>query len=132
MTDWMPILFWPIFLPLAGALLVLAMPKRVPFGSEALALLAALGNLVLAGYLFGESVSCSFAWCAGLEFRLRLYSFSAFLLLAVAVFSFLPTLPAVWLGGLLAHTLVVPFVALSWTVTYYRLRDAQRAVELPA
>ena len=22
MTDWMPILFWPIFLPLAGALLL--------------------------------------------------------------------------------------------------------------
>ena len=86
------ILFWPIFLPLAGALLVLATPRRVPYLREALALLAALGNLVLAGNLFGESVSCSFAWCAGLEFTLRLYRFSAFFLLAVAFFAFLVTL----------------------------------------
>ncbi|MGD0999678.1 MAG: proton-conducting transporter membrane subunit [Candidatus Brocadiia bacterium] len=92
MTDWMPILFWPIFLPLAGALLVLAMPKRVPYLREAVALLAALGNLVLACDLFGETVSCSFAWCAGLTFTLRLYRFSAFFLLAVAFFSFLVTL----------------------------------------
>jgi NADH-quinone oxidoreductase subunit L len=92
MTDWVPILFWPIFLPLAGALLVLAMPKRVPYLREAFALLAALGSLVLAGYLFNESISCSFAWCAGLEFTLRLYRFSAFFLLAVAGFGFLITL----------------------------------------
>ena len=92
MTDWMPILFWPIFLPLIGALLVLVMPKRVPYGREAIAVLAALGSLVLAGYLFNETLSCSFAWCAGLEFTLRLYRFSAFFLLAVAGFSFLVTL----------------------------------------
>jgi NADH-quinone oxidoreductase subunit L len=93
MTDWVPILFWPIFLPLAGALLVLAMPRRVPYLREAVALLAALGNLVLAGDLFGENITpYPFAWCAGLEFRLRLYPFSAFFLLAVAVFAFLTTL----------------------------------------
>jgi NADH-quinone oxidoreductase subunit L len=92
MNDWIPILFWPILLPLACALAVLAMPKRVPHLREGFAMLGALGNLVLAVYLFGENISCSLAWCAGLEFTLRLYPFSAFFLLAVAAFAFLTTL----------------------------------------
>ncbi len=92
MTDWIPLLFWPIFLPLAGALLVLAMPKRIPYLREGFALLAALGNLILAGYLFNESLFCHFAWCANLEFTLRLYRFTSFFLLAVAGFGFLVTL----------------------------------------
>jgi hypothetical protein len=40
----------------------------------------------------------------------------------ISVFSFLPTFAAVWIGGLVAHCLVVPFVALAWTVTYFELR----------
>jgi NADH-quinone oxidoreductase subunit L len=90
--TWVPLLFWPIVVPLCGALLVLAAPRRVPYLREALALLAALANLVLAGGLFRENLSCSFAWCARFEFTLRLYPFSAFFLVAAAGFGFLVTL----------------------------------------
>ena len=92
MNEWIPILFWPIFLPLAGALLVLAAPRRVPYLREEIALLAALGNLALAGCLFNDTSIRSFAWCAGLQFTLRLYHFSAFFLLAVGFFGFVVTL----------------------------------------
>jgi hypothetical protein len=40
----------------------------------------------------------------------------------ITLFSFLPNFAAVWLGGLVAHCIVVPFTALAWTVTYFELR----------
>jgi hypothetical protein len=40
----------------------------------------------------------------------------------ITVFSFLPSFVAVWVGGLVAHCVVVPFVALAWTATYFELR----------
>lgn len=39
----------------------------------------------------------------------------------VAAFSFLPDFAANWAGGTIADSLVAPFVALSWTVMYFRL-----------
>lgn len=39
----------------------------------------------------------------------------------VSVFSFLPAFAANWAGGTIADSLVTPFVALSWTVMYFRL-----------
>lgn len=39
----------------------------------------------------------------------------------VMSFSFLPDFAANWAGGTIADSLVAPFVALSWTVMYFRL-----------
>jgi hypothetical protein len=44
-----------------------------------------------------------------------------------ALLSWLPDFFALWLGNLLAHSLVAPFVVLAWTVGYYRLVGAGRA-----
>jgi hypothetical protein len=50
----------------------------------------------------------------------------------ISVFSFLPAFAAVWIGGLVAHCLVVPFVALSWTVTYFELRRRETPLRMAA
>jgi hypothetical protein len=42
--------------------------------------------------------------------------------IAIAVFAFLPDFLQTWIGGLVANSLVAPFVALAWTVMYFRLR----------
>lgn len=47
----------------------------------------------------------------------------------VAVFTPLPLFVQNWIGGLVADALTAPFVALAWTVTYYRLRGADEAGE---
>ena len=39
----------------------------------------------------------------------------------IAIFSFLPDFLTTWIGGVIADSLVTPFLALAWTVTYYRL-----------
>ncbi len=43
----------------------------------------------------------------------------------VSAFSFLPDFVANWAGGTLADSFVAPFVALSWTVMYFRLSEKQ-------
>ena len=45
----------------------------------------------------------------------------------VAIFGFLPNFAAVWVGSLVAHCLVVPFVALAWTVDLLRAALARAA-----
>ncbi len=40
----------------------------------------------------------------------------------VGVFAFLPDFLQNWIGGLVANSLVTPFVALSWTLMYFHLR----------
>jgi len=40
----------------------------------------------------------------------------------VGVFAFLPDFLRNWIGGLVANSLVTPFVALSWTLMYFHLR----------
>ena len=41
----------------------------------------------------------------------------------IALTSFLPRFGAIWLGSLLAHSIVVPFSVLPWTLSYYRLLE---------
>lgn len=45
----------------------------------------------------------------------------------IRVFAFLPAFVATWAGGLLADSLVTPFVALSWTVMYFQLSKESKA-----
>jgi hypothetical protein len=44
-------------------------------------------------------------------------------ILFAGVFAFFPNFLRNWIGGLVANSLVTPFVALSWTLMYFHLRD---------
>lgn len=50
----------------------------------------------------------------------------------VGVFAFLPDFLQNWIGGLIANSLVTPFVALSWTLMYFHLRGNSSAPEQAA
>ena len=83
----MNILLVPILLPVIAAALVALVPARARFVKEALALGAVTLNMVLAIVLFRSSGTLSLPWLGTLaEFSLRLYHFSAFILLATAGF----------------------------------------------
>jgi hypothetical protein len=43
-------------------------------------------------------------------------------ILFLGIFAFLPDFLQNWLGGLVANSLVTPFLALSWTLLYFHLR----------
>jgi len=48
----------------------------------------------------------------------------------VGVFAFLPDFLRNWIGGLVANSLVTPFVALAWTLMYFHLRgDASASAQ---
>jgi len=84
------ILHLPILIPLAAGIAILAIPGKLKRAKEAAALLAALANLIVTAMLFGKDLSCSLPWAGfGISFSLRLYSFSAFTILATASFGFL-------------------------------------------
>jgi formate hydrogenlyase subunit 3/multisubunit Na+/H+ antiporter MnhD subunit len=90
MTD--KILILPIIIPLAAGILALVMPRVLREWKEAVANLATLANLLLAIALFKSSLAYTLPWLGfGLEFSLRLYHFSAFIILATAAFGFLIT-----------------------------------------
>lgn len=91
MTGKILLLF--IFIPVAAG--VLALPIRRPFGrlKEVLSLVATAATLALAAALFKTGLVFSRPWAGpGFEFSLRLYHFSAFILLAASAFGFLVTL----------------------------------------
>ncbi|MBA2461160.1 MAG: glycerophosphoryl diester phosphodiesterase membrane domain-containing protein [Actinobacteria bacterium] len=52
--------------------------------------------------------------------------------LFIGVFAFLPNFLQNWIGGLVANSLVTPFVALSWTLMYFHLRGGAPVTVLPA
>jgi hypothetical protein len=50
----------------------------------------------------------------------------------VSLFVFLPDFFQTWLGGLVANSLVAPFVVLAWTLVYFHLRGEPPAPEAAA
>jgi NADH-quinone oxidoreductase subunit L len=83
----------PVLLPFIAAAAVAATPNKYKGAKELLALLATAANFLAAVFLFGKEASLVAPWAGlGLEFSLRLYHFSAFIILAVAGFGFLITL----------------------------------------
>lgn len=80
------ILILPIIIPLFCGILIFFTPKRL---STVLAFLATLATLLLTATLFKNNLSFSVAWIGPLEFGLRLYHFSAFIILASSSFGFL-------------------------------------------
>jgi formate hydrogenlyase subunit 3/multisubunit Na+/H+ antiporter MnhD subunit len=92
-----PMLLLTVAIPLVAGVLVLAARGRLSRAGWGLALLAALGSLALAIVLFqgcqagtigpGGELRYTASWAGfGMEFSLRLYQFSAFILLAAAGF----------------------------------------------
>lgn len=47
----------------------------------------------------------------------------------ISITSFLPRFLGVWLGAFLAHSIVVPFSVLPWTLAYYRLLEEPAPVK---
>ena len=50
---------------------------------------------------------------------------------ATEIFAFLPNFLQAWVGGTIASSLTAPFVALSWTVMYFRLSGVREPAEQP-
>jgi len=88
MTD--SYILLPIVIPFVAGLLVLLIGQQIKSVKEAIALLATAATLGLTVSLFGENISLSIPWTGfGIDFALRLYHFSAFILVAASAFSFL-------------------------------------------
>ena len=49
-------------------------------------------------------------------------------LLFISVFAFLPAFFQNWVGGVVANSLITPFLALAWTLMYFHLREMAPAV----
>ncbi|MCX5666052.1 MAG: NADH-quinone oxidoreductase subunit L [Candidatus Omnitrophica bacterium] len=104
------IMLLPILIPIAGAIAVFLQNRGQrpisththiihgnralsPILKEAIVLLAVLANLFIAVKLFGKNINYSVPWAGfGLEFVLRNYHFSSFIMSAVAIFGLLVTL----------------------------------------
>ena len=80
-----------LIVPLAAGILALLIPKKVRGLTEVIVLAATGLNLLLAAVFFKSNLTYSCPWvpAIGLDFSLRLYHFSAFIILATAVFGFL-------------------------------------------
>jgi formate hydrogenlyase subunit 3/multisubunit Na+/H+ antiporter MnhD subunit len=86
-------LLWTILLPTLSAVALILIPKTVKYAREALALVSAAVSLTLGFALFAVK---DLVWTAnwlgsGIKMELRLYQFSAFILLGLAGFLFLIT-----------------------------------------
>jgi formate hydrogenlyase subunit 3/multisubunit Na+/H+ antiporter MnhD subunit len=82
-------LFLPFLIPLSASLVVLLV-SRARYLKEGVVLLSTLANLLVCVFLFNKNMHFSAPWFGGgFDFSLRLYSFSAFIILAVSFFTFL-------------------------------------------
>jgi NADH-quinone oxidoreductase subunit L len=91
MNDW--IILLPILVPIVFSIIIFITPKKSRTAQHALALTGSLGALAAAIALFGQTLSLEASWAGfGINFDLRLYDFSAFIMLAAAIATFLITL----------------------------------------
>jgi formate hydrogenlyase subunit 3/multisubunit Na+/H+ antiporter MnhD subunit len=84
------VLLLPILIPIAAALCIFLLPKTDRVVKVAFTLVATAANLMLAVLLWGREALLNAPWGGyGMAFQLRLYEFSAFILLAAAGFALL-------------------------------------------
>jgi NADH-quinone oxidoreductase subunit L len=84
------IILLPLIIPLLLGLIILLIPKRFGLITSLLALLATAANFILAALMFNKTINYIIPWAGfGFEFNLRLYNFSAFILLAATFFAFM-------------------------------------------
>ncbi len=83
-------MFALILVPAVAGILALTAPAKMRGAREFVGMVATVFNLFLAIALFGKECMFTLPWAgAGLDFSLRLYHFSSFIILASAGFSFL-------------------------------------------
>lgn len=85
-------LILPIIIPLIGGLIALIIPKELKLIKGIIAIITAFINLFIMFKLFGVEGELSYVipWGGyGIEFALRLYTFSKFITVAIAAFGFL-------------------------------------------
>jgi formate hydrogenlyase subunit 3/multisubunit Na+/H+ antiporter MnhD subunit len=88
MTNTM--LLIPIIVPAILALLIFLSSKKYPLIVQSLSVIGVTINLILSIFMFNKNSSFDAAWGGfGIDFSLRLYQFSGFILLAVSCFAFL-------------------------------------------
>jgi len=87
------ILLLTILIPLLSGIIVLFVPDKLRKGKEIIALITTFINLALIVILFKQNIVYSLPWIGnGLDLSLRLYRFSAFMILATGFFGFLISL----------------------------------------
>lgn len=87
------IMLLPILIPVTAAIVVFLAGEKIRWAKEIVSLAALLANLFIAIKIFGQNLSFSVPWAGfGMEFVLRNYHFSSFIISAVAVFGVLITL----------------------------------------
>lgn len=87
------IMLLPILVPVIAAVAVFLIGDKLRWSKEAVSGFAILANLFVAIKLFGQNINYSIPWAGfGLEFVLRNYHFSSFIMSASAVFGVLITL----------------------------------------
>ncbi|MEI8349679.1 MAG: NADH-quinone oxidoreductase subunit L [Candidatus Omnitrophota bacterium] len=98
------LLFLPILIPLAAALGTFFVPHRLRKVRECITLSATAANFLLTLFLFKNDCVYILPWLGpSFEFSLRLYRFSAFIMLAVNGFGFLISLYSVFFMSAKAH-----------------------------
>lgn len=84
------VLLIPIVMPLAAGLLSLCIPRRT---KGVFALIVSLAALIACAALFGKEAAFKIPWAGfGVQFSLRLYNFSGFIIAATAFFTFMTVL----------------------------------------
>ena len=80
-------LLWTILLPALAGLMILIMARMPGVLRGSFILLAAAANMALAIKIFGNNINLVLPWAPfGMDFSLRLYHFSGFILLSASVF----------------------------------------------
>ena len=96
----LPLILIPILIPLIAALVVLICPKNSRRVIGLLTFIATIINFILAAKLFNKELVFNLPWLGnGIDFSLRLYQFSSFIMLAAGFFSLLISLYSLSLLG---------------------------------
>lgn len=86
-------ILYPIIIPLIAGCVTFAIGKRFRGVKETLTLIVTAVNLVIAVLLYKGDINVVLPWAGfGMEFSLRLYHFSSFILLGAAFFGFVVSL----------------------------------------
>ncbi|MDP2891522.1 MAG: proton-conducting transporter membrane subunit [Bacillota bacterium] len=94
MSDMM--LLFPIFVPVFLGAVMFLVPGKAKWVKEALLLIGTAVTLVVSILFFGKNMDFVLPWGGfGMDLSLKLYQFSSFILLSVAVFAFLIALYSV-------------------------------------
>ena len=82
-----------IILAVAAAVLSFLIPKNIRGAKEAIAIIGTVANAAIAYLIFRQDYTYAAPWFGfGIEFSLRIYNFSAFIVASAAVFSLLITI----------------------------------------